>query len=208
MERVGARRAARRFRIRPRRIGDRARGPRPRTVARAVPAHRRGGSRDRPLRTRFRSCATTSGTGRREHGRRARPVGQCHDRFGPGRHRRKPRRAGGAGRRCAGDRRGRGRRHRRRARRRCDDHGTGLPGHHPLRRVGRAARRARSRGTVCFAAPRARRGPCSGSWRRPRRSASAGQPWRWPSNTPRCASSSAGPSAPSRPSNTMPPTCW
>ena len=34
-----------------RRIGDRARGPRPRTVARAVPAHRRGGSGDRPLRT-------------------------------------------------------------------------------------------------------------------------------------------------------------
>ena len=83
----------------------------------------------------------------------------------------------------------------------------GVAGHHPQRRVGRTARRGGRRGPG--AARRRAQGadgvPDPGVGRGGRRQ--LGDAWRWPSNTPRCASSSAGPSAPSRRSSTTPPTC-
>ena len=170
----GNRRGVRRLGVRPGRIGGGAGGTGPRTVPRPVPAHRGGRGGDRPVRTRFGSGATASGTGRRQHGGRARPVGQ--------------RRVGSdlvppvsapavlgapdadvlvvvAGDDVVAGRRGRRRRHRHRA---------AVAGHHPQRRVGGAARRRRRPRTACCAAQRGAPAPCSASWRPPRRSESVG----------------------------------
>ena len=173
MERAGDRRGARWFGIRPLRIGGGAGGAGPRTVPGPVPAHRRGGGCDRPLRTRFRSRATASGLADGRTVGALGPVGQRHvgsDLVVTGE---SPAVLGAPDADvlviAAGedvvivDARAEG------------VTITALDSLDTTRSVGSVALRGVTvERTVCFAAPRARRGRCSGSWRRPRRSASAG----------------------------------